>query len=450
MDREEDIVGSPASTASALPRLPTVRFFHAGGQANVRPELDALIRTGTKFFRSAVCFFTSAGSVVLQRHASFLSRNGSFFVASIDPPTDLEALRELHVRAPGHIYLHLGGSTPEEINVGRALMHSKVMLAVGEDICRLWVGSHNLTGQAIEGGNFEAAIEITAAESFKPVQDAIDHLEVCRATAELFDPSQMGRYREIQERRQSRPPEIEPKKLLVIHAEAEQAPPPTPFTVYLCVVPIDFDRYFVIDREVRLYLHPAETLRRGVPADFRHVRLYTGSLTALVRTDRHPLNTGIVGQFGAADCELDIPDTIQPPLMFPAGRSRVTPTSQVVLRIDAIGRVGDEVYSLASSPVRHEYDTSGLNELHPIDWEMRRFFTPESVAKGNLVYRPVRGVKQLVRVAGYEETMRSVEPASAENRGSQMLKLEYQAKAAARPADAFFFVTKHVINQRRQ
>jgi hypothetical protein len=94
------------------------------------------------------------------------------------------------------------------------------------------------------------------------------------------------------------------------------------------------------------------------------------------------------------------------------------------------------------------YDTSGLNELHPIDWEMRRFFTPESVAKGNLVYRPVRGVKQLVRVAGYQETMRSAEPASAENRDNHMLKLEYEAKAAARPADAFFFVTKHVINRR--
>jgi hypothetical protein len=116
----------------------------------------------------------------------------------------------------------------------------------------------------------------------------------------------MGRYREIQERRRARPPEIEPKTLLVIHAEAEQAPPPTPFTVYLCVVPIDFDRYFVIDREVRLYLHPPETLRRGLPADFRRVKLYTGSLTALVRTDRHPLNTGIVGQFGAADCEAHV------------------------------------------------------------------------------------------------------------------------------------------------
>ena len=125
MDREEDIVGSHASTASALPPSPTVRFFHSSGQANVRSELDALIRTGTKFFQSAVCFLTGAGSVVLQKHTSFLSRNGSFFVASIDPPTDLEALRELHVRAPGHIYLHLGGSTPEELNAGRALMHSR-------------------------------------------------------------------------------------------------------------------------------------------------------------------------------------------------------------------------------------------------------------------------------------------------------------------------------------
>jgi hypothetical protein len=48
MDREEKTVGSSASTACALPLLPTVRFFHSSGQANVHPELDALIRTGTK------------------------------------------------------------------------------------------------------------------------------------------------------------------------------------------------------------------------------------------------------------------------------------------------------------------------------------------------------------------------------------------------------------------
>ncbi len=181
-----------------------VRFFHFAGHANARPQLDALLRSATRSFRSAVCFLTEPGSLLLRNHSDVLSRAGSFFVASVDWPTDLPSLLALHLKAPNRVYIHLGGSTPEEVRVGRALMHSKILLGEGEEFCQLWVGSHNLTGQAIEGGNIEAAIEMTAPLSSQPIQDAIAHLEVCRATAELFDPSQMPRYREIQERRRRR------------------------------------------------------------------------------------------------------------------------------------------------------------------------------------------------------------------------------------------------------
>ena len=108
----------------------------------------------------------------------------------MDFPTDLGALQALHRSAPGHVYIHLGGRTPEEPQVGRSLMHSKLFLAVDDDRQgRLWVGSHNLTAMALQGGNIEAGLTFTGPTSSTVVQGAVEHLEACRATAELFDPN---------------------------------------------------------------------------------------------------------------------------------------------------------------------------------------------------------------------------------------------------------------------
>jgi hypothetical protein len=56
-------------------------------------------------------------------------------------------------------------------------------------------------------------------------------------------------------------------------------------------------------------------------------------------------------------------------------------------------------------------------------------------------------LRQLVRVAGYEETMRTAQPMRDDN---SMLSLAYEAKEALRPADAFFFVSKYVIKWIRE
>jgi hypothetical protein len=430
----------------------TVQFLHPAGHARVRQELDDLIESGSISLRAAVCFFTRAGYVLLRRHGAILNKPESFIVVSVDWPTDLDALNELHSLAPGHVYIHLGGATPKEIKVGRALMHSKVLLATGAVSSRLWTGSHNLTGQAITGGNIEAAIQLSASASDPVIQDAIAHLNVCCANAERFDPRQLKRYRSIQTERLPLPPWIRPDRLLVIHAESAVVPPAAPFTVHLRTVPTDFDRYFINDRGVRMYLHPVGGLQRGVPADFRGVTLWTGAVTGINRTDRHPQNGGVKGDFPNANYDLDLRDLFNPPVLSVAGSVTVPATSQIMLRMDGQDQPGVEVYSIEKAPVSNIYDVDEVGqELHGIDPDMQPLFTEDSLSDGGLLYRPVRGMKQAVRVAGYEETMRTdAALISSQNRLAEDKMILYEAKEAAHPADAFLFVSKHVIDRRKQ
>jgi len=413
--------------------------------------LDRLIGSGTESFRGAVCFFTRAGFLLLRRHATVLNRPDSFFVASVDYPTNLEALKELHGIAPGHTYIHLGGATPEEIRVSRALMHSKILLAANSEQQRLWVGSHNFTGQAIEGGNIEAGIELTGDRNSQPIRDASAHLEVCRATAELFDPAQMERYKQIQNERLPLPSWIRPDRLLILHAEARNQPSSAPFTCHLQIVPTDFDKYFLNDRGVRLYLHSAGTLRRGIPASFANVTLWSGSITGVVRTHRHPRNSGVQGQFQNADYEIELPDVFNAPV-FDVKGTGIPATSQIVLRMDARREPGREVYSIDKVPVTNVYDADAVGQdLHEVDDDMRELFTPESFDGQRMLYRPVRGMKQQLKVEGYEETMRTMSPALPS--GTKELfspEIMYVAKEAKRPADAFLFVSKHVIDREQQ
>ena len=442
----------PNPTAGAAG--PEVRFFHRAGHANVRSEIDALIDTASKSLRSAVCFFTRAGHVMLSRHASRLKLPDSYFVASVDFPTDLDAMLALHWLAPGHVYIHLGGKTPEEPRVGRSLMHSKMFLAVdGDHQGRLWVGSHNLTAMAMEGGNFEAGVMLSGPISSTVIQDAVAHLEACRTTAELFDPNDMERYREIQNRLRGKSEwEIE-RSVLVIQAEAAQLPKQWPFVVHVHVEPIDFDTYFRVERCVRLFLHPPGALKLGRPVDYRKASLWSGEITAVVRTERHPRNRGASGQFAAADYDVDVPSSASVPIFDVSGRSQVKAKTQAVARIDVQGEPGTEVFSVGSkSPVKNVLDVAGILELHEVDDDMRGYFTRESVEGNRLLYRPAIGVRQELSVTGYEETLHE---GLAQEFASDLMpdatrRVHYQAKTPSHPIDPFVFVSNYVVRPKGQ
>lgn len=465
-----------------------VRFVHPNGRANVRPDLDAMLRGANRSLRAAVCFFTEPGRVLLSRHVSQLKQADSYFIASVDTPTNLKSLENLHNAAPGHVYIHLGGTTPEEKTVGRSLMHSKVFLAEGNQDCSLWVGSHNLTAMAVGGGNFEAGLMCTAPADSPVMQDAISHLEACRVTAEQFDPRDMERYQEIQRRHREESDWDSERSVLVIHAEASQMPTQLPFIVHINVVPIELDRLFRLDRPVRLFLHTSGTLRLRTPVDYRRATLWTGELTAVVRTERHPKNRGARGEFALANYNIDIPSLTCFPTLTPSGQSSVTPRTQVVIRLDQLGKVGAELFSIGGrSPVENALASAHALELHEVDGELARYFTPESVDGHTLIYRPVTGVQQNLVVTGYEETVRSripgqheetVAPYAEENAVSDAEdepalfpedrpkkqpkaptnphvppdaddRIQYRTTAPKHPLDPFFFLSNYAVRPRR-
>lgn len=428
-----------------------IRFLHPSGQANVRAELDAVLGTASKSLRGAVCFFTEPGRIVLARHRAQLNHPGSFFVASVDFPTNLNALKKLHNIARGHVYIHLGGTTPKEEKVGRSLMHSKVILAEGESGCKIWVGSHNLTAMAVEGGNFEAGVVIESSTSSQVVNDAVAHLNACRATAELFDPNDMDRYREIQKGRRGDSEWDVERSVLVIHVEADPAPTQSSFILHVHTSPVDLDSLFRMDRRVRLFVHPPGTLRHGASVDYRRAQLWNGEITAVVRTEYHPRNRGASGQFANADFDIDIPDLHTIPKIIASGGSTIRALTQAVMRLERRGDLGAEVYSIGGrSPVKNVLDDLPPLELHEVDEDLAGFFTSESVQDGRLIYRPARGVRHDLIVEGYEETMRSRVPELTDERGWMIEdeRVQYLPRMPENPIDPFFYLSKFTVRPR--
>lgn len=373
-------------------------------------------------------------------------------MACVAPPTNLTSLYRLHLAAPGHVYIHLGGTTPEEKKVGRALMHSKVFLAEGEEGCRLWVGSHNLTAMAIEGGNYEAGVVVTGPASSGVMQDAIAHLQVCRNTAELFDPDQMERYEDIQ-RGWGKNEEWESERnVLVIHAQAPELPSKLPFILHINVLPTDLDRMFRMEGPARLYLHEPGRLIPGKPVDRERATLWQGTITAVVRTEHHPKNRGARAQFDGADYDIDIVNLETPPFLAAGGRSSIKPKTQVVIRADRRGEAVAEFYSLADkSPVTNVLASAPGVELHEVDEDMREFFTPKSVSGQTLVYRPVVGMRPSLSVSGYDDTVRATIARMFDipvDEGGEE-PVEYAQEEPKNPIDPFFFLSKYAVRRKR-
>lgn len=425
-----------------------VRFLHPSGQANVRADLDAVLNSASKSLQGAVCFFTEPGRIVLSRHRAQLNHPDSFFVASVDAPTNLNALSKLHKLAPGHVYIHLGGTTPKEEKVGRSLMHSKVFVAESESECKIWVGSHNLTAMAVEGGNFEAGVVIGTSPTSQIVKDAMSHLEACRRTAEPFDPNDLERYREIQKRRKGDSEWDVEKDVLVVHAEADPAPYESSFILHVHISPVKLDKLFQMDRQVRLFIHPAKSLRRGLAANYRQAQLWNGEVTAVVRTEHHPKNRGASGQFDSADFDIDIPDLHTIPRMVAVGGSTIRARTQVVMRFDRRGELGEEVFSIgSSSPVRHVLEDAYPLEMHQVDEDLIQYFTPESIEDGHLLYRAARGVRSDLAVEGYEETMRSRFEELDAKRGwiARDERVQYSAREPRNTIDPFFYLSRFTV-----
>jgi len=356
-----------------------VDFVAANPRRKARPELDRILAHGVDQLAIACAFLTGGGAEVLKRHAARLSLPNSFLVVAYEPPTDLEALAELHSLFPGNLYLHLGAQTPVEKKVGRGLMHSKVFFARAGDDCRLWTGSHNLTASAAQGVNCEAAIVLEGSQHEQPFLDAMAHLNQCKQESVVYDPFNL-------------PPVPSAEQTLVIHAEAHVALRKPPWFVHLRPATTIYDRVMLPQGAVWLFVYAPGTLKPGVPRP-RASAAYSGTLTGFSFTESHPQRKGTSADWQGADYVIEQAGGVFQ-LNGPQSQTR-TPT-QSVFRVE-LSEDTATVW-LTDTPAAKLEKTVGLTRYENTDPEFLRFFTQASSAGEQLIYREYRALKVTYRV----------------------------------------------------
>ena len=395
-----------------------VRFIAADPRNRARPDLDAVLAYGTNQLAVACAFLTPGGVETLKRHAARLQLPDSFVVVAWDTPTSLDALNELHAFIPGKLYVHLGSLTPVERGVGPGLMHSKVFLARAGEQCRLWTGSHNLTASAMQGVNCEAAVLVEGTCDESVFTDALAHLNQCRAEAMLFDPL-------------NPPPPLLSEQTLVIHAECHTVLKPHPWFVHMRPDNTDYDKAMRPPAAVWIYLYNPGTLRLGTrrpPA----VAAYSGTITALNFTERHPRHRGISADW-SADYVIELIGGV-PRLTEPTQHS-LTP-SQGVFRVDA-KETTDTVW-LTESPRPTLERVVGEQRVSQVDPEFRKFFTKRSLMGSQLLHQQYRSVKTVVRIPRKE--VGSVDPADIRSRLDTPANAEIVIDEEFEAEDKFTFI----------
>lgn len=161
-----------------------IKFIHENPKQRARPHLEKILRHGTKRLCIACCYATRAGLKVLHPFLKHLCRPGSFAVFSCEYPTNLKILGEWMKDHPSHIFIHYGKyyHRAESFNT-RELMHSKIFYASDGVTAKVWCGSHNLTGSALQGRNIEVATVVEGPEQHPYFKAVLDHIEGCRSLA---------------------------------------------------------------------------------------------------------------------------------------------------------------------------------------------------------------------------------------------------------------------------
>jgi hypothetical protein len=365
-----------------------VEFFSDDPSTKARPRLEDLLSRGVDQLAIACAFCTAAGVQILLAHANELSHGNSFVVVAAAPPTDYAALSGLHGLIAGHLFVHWGMLSPVEKKAGAALMHSKVFYARRHDECWLWTGSHNLTGNATQAGNCEAAVLLHGKADEKPFVDALRHLEICRDQAALYDPD-------------TPPPNgTERTDIIVIHAEADAIPEHAlPWHVQLGLNTAQFDELLRLPAEVRLFLYPKNSLLGGWQ-NVTPIAGYSGSLTGQNLTDRNPRArlAGTPAEWRAAGFGI-----IEDAGVLAFGRDKppgISVMTQAMINIDQLSDTNETLFSEA--PKVEAKMLPGEQTLVPVDPDMRDFFRKRSVEGQTLIRLPVKERHLVIKVSAQD------------------------------------------------
>jgi len=405
-----------------------VEFFAADPRRKARPSLESLLNNGVDQLAIACAFCTAAGVELLVRHANQLNKQDSFVVVAAAPPTDYQELNRLHRLITPNLYVHWGALAPVEIKGGAPLMHSKVFYARNGRDCWLWAGSHNLTGNATQGGNCEAAILLQGTVDEQPFVDAMHHLLECRNAAKLYDPDA------------PLPGGTQQTDILVIHAEADVLPDMAlPWRIHLCLNSAEYDELLAAPAQVRLFLYPKGSLSNGWQ-NATPTAAFAGALTGLNLTAENPnaRRAGTPAEWNAAN--FNIVESGPVLVLGPAGPPGVSVTTQAVLYLDASSSPNESLFS--EEPRVETRLIPGEQKRIPVDPDMRRFFRKKHVQGSTLLYVPVVERRQVIRMTGDEARERDFERIRAELAPSRELPIELMDVPEAKMARRHPFIVR--------
>jgi hypothetical protein len=396
-----------------------VEFFAADPRKKARPDLEHVLRNGTDQLAIACAFCTAAGVKLLLQHTARLAKPDSFVVVAAAPPTDYPELSRLHSVIPSSLFVHWGASAPFEIKNGAALMHSKVFYARAGRECWLWTGSHNLTGNATQGGNCEAAVLLHGTADERPFVDALQHLLACRNEATLYDPDAPP------------PGGAQKADILVIHAEADPLPPvgPLPWRIHLCLNSAVFDELLTAPADVRLFVYPSGALMRGWQNATPRAA-YSGSLTGQNLTGQNPRarRAGTPAEWSAAN--FGIVQSGQVLVMGPVAPPSASVTTQAVLYVD---RQSDPQESLFSEEPRVEVElVRGEQRWTPVDSDMLQFFRKKHIHGSSILHVPFTGRRQVIRVPEDEAREADFEKIQTEIGANRNIPIESVVRSEAK------------------
>lgn len=275
---------------------PLVSLCYADPRTPFSRELDTVWRRG-EFTRAAVAFLTEAGVEFFERCC--LRRQNPekcLLCFTVQWPTDLDAVARLSPLLGPNLRIHLASKTPVESGTDLTrMLHSKVIYTDhGNQTCTVFVGSHNWTGNALNGVNFEASVRVECETNNAFAEDIQSHLDRCAQGCVPFDPNDIDYYRAIQHvlstARPSGPAadEVEAFEKLpgspavVIHAEGDEEQfDRSPLKLFLPVQKRSMAKWFstTIPTNVFLFLYPKGTLLGHTSPSSRPV-LYHGPVGA--------------------------------------------------------------------------------------------------------------------------------------------------------------------------
>lgn len=383
----------------------SIKFVSTDETMQARHEFKSLLNHSEQGVQMAFAFFSEAGWSLLEGTHSALAHEDSFFVVSVDRPTDLDALANVASSYPGKVYLHLGWVAPYEKKVGAALMHSKLALGKGTNKWYLWVGSANMTARAMFSGNMEAALVYEVAELDQPMIDARDHLRRCRDGAEMFDLTRLAEYKQIQANKAAGVGV--PGKLLVLYAEEVTPITQFPALVHVRIPNEDYDDLTKTGTEAHLIVLPPGTLGTSLtlPANAKR---YTGIVIEDNRTEFHSVR-GSASTMPQATHWLEmgpIPKLVAPNSV----QSR--PHTQAAIKIDQRrglqqpGPADEYLYSVTATRVKAEAaSTDERLSTRSIPHDMLKFYSKGSrTSDGELLFAPREHLTEAGQVTIYSGT----------------------------------------------